>query len=527
MDAPALFARLQLRPDADERDVRRAYARELKQIDPETQAGAFQELRETYDQLLWWLQRQKVEKQLEEESRQAEQAEDADAGREPVAGPAPADVQAVAMPEDAPLPGATITAQPASPEVLGREVLEMLIGQLQVQAWINGDDAEDALVRLLDDERLINVDARRYFEWGVAQILSEGWRPGHELLFAPATEVFGWDADRSRLLQFGRAGHIVDAAIEEMALFDTQEWQYREEQKEVIRRTRSPDRLTLKHLFTHLPVAEMVFSHFPNWLHIIANPATVTQWQAWHKETPGWRRKLASVGRSRTVKGPASAPQKKASSVGAGFVLVFFLLMGVNALNSVLKDRSPAPIGSSHQSFNPPRLDGAVPQSDPAKVVSDKLTSTVPLPRGIKADADPAQARIDAAFFAKKRPNAELCLDASDLARMNPETHRRGELGQKFDAFVMDCLVKKLAVMHTDAFEPSYRREQARLKAEIHVLTSRPLQISPPVEPFRRNADMDIPSYKFVPDKPNPFATPEVPRLVTEPSGSGVRYEIK
>lgn len=518
MDAPALFARLQLRPDADERDVRRAYARELKQIDQETQPAAFQELRETYDQLLWWLQRQKVEKQGEEDERQAEQA---------TADPAPADAQAAALPEETPPPGPATTAEPASPEVLGREVLGQLVGQLQAQAWKTGDEAEDALVRLLDDERLINVDARRYFEWGVAQILADGWRPGHELLFAPATEVFGWDADRSRLLQFGRAGHIVDAAIEEMALFDSQEWQYRQEQKEVIRRTRSPERLTPRHLCTHLPVAEMVFSHFPNWLHVIANPATVAQWQQWQKGTPGWRRQLASFGRTRTVKVPAGAPQKKATTAGFGFMVVFFLLMGVNVLNSVLKDPSPAPVGSSHQSFNPPRLDGAVPQSVPARVQPDKQAATAPLPRGIKADADPAQARTDAAFFAKKRPNAELCLDASDLARMNPETHRRGGLGQKFDAFVMDCLVKKLAVMHTDAFEPSYRREQARLKAEIHVLTSRPLQGSPPIEPFRRNTDMDIPSYKFVPDKPNPFATPEAPRLVTVPSGSGVLYELK
>lgn len=521
MDAPALFARLQLRPDADERDVRRAYARELKQIDPETQPGAFQVLRETYDQLLWWLQRQKAEKQLEEEGRQAEQA---------TAGPAPADAPAAAMPEEAPPPGPAATAQPASPEspeMLGREVLGLLIGQLQAQAWKTGDDAEDALVRLLDDERLINVDARRYFEWGVAQILADGWRPGHELLFAPATEVFGWDADRSRLLQFGRAGHIVDAAIEEMALFDTQEWQARGQQKEVIRRTRSPEPLSTRHLLAYLPGAEMVFGHFPNWLHIIASPAALAQWRQWHQETPAWRRKLVSLTGSRKLKPPAGPEQKRATRVSLGFAVIFLLLIVMGVVTGISNPPPPAPARTSSQNFNPPRLGGTLPQSVPARGPLDKQSATAPLPQGIKADADPAQARIDAAFFAKKRPNAELCLDASDLARMNPETHRQGKLGQKFDAFVMDCLVKKLAVMHTDAFEPSYRREQARLKAEIHVLVSRPLQGSPPMEPFRRNTDMDIPSYKFVPDKPNPFATPEVPRLVTEPSGSGVRYELK
>src|SRR5689334_14494626 len=51
---PPLLA-LGLEPDADEREVRRAYARRVKAIDPATDPGGFQTLREHYEAALAWV----------------------------------------------------------------------------------------------------------------------------------------------------------------------------------------------------------------------------------------------------------------------------------------------------------------------------------------------------------------------------------------------------------------------------------------------------------------------------------------
>lgn len=55
-DIPFFQRRLSLEDDADARAVRRAYARELKLIDQETDAAGFQRLREAYEAALQWVE---------------------------------------------------------------------------------------------------------------------------------------------------------------------------------------------------------------------------------------------------------------------------------------------------------------------------------------------------------------------------------------------------------------------------------------------------------------------------------------
>src|SRR5688572_21447388 len=51
-----ILKRFGLDSDANERDIRRAYARQLKQIDLEADPGAFQALHEAYQAALSWAQ---------------------------------------------------------------------------------------------------------------------------------------------------------------------------------------------------------------------------------------------------------------------------------------------------------------------------------------------------------------------------------------------------------------------------------------------------------------------------------------
>lgn len=272
MDINTLFARLALRPDANERDVRRAYALELKKIDQELQPEVFQQLRETYDALLAWLQRQK---EVQPDRPQPQQQQ-----------PQPEPEQQ--MPADAAAP----LHQAASQEDLAREVLQTLVHRFEHRPFTDHNACAAFLAGSLEDPRLAHVDARRYFEWGVASILAGGWRPGHELLFAPATECFGWRQDRTRLLWLGHAGHLLDAAIAELGMFDGQPGSDRYVQRDVIRAMRSGAKRSSAELVKELPIAEFLLATFPNWLHVVSRPQTVQAWRANHSPVPGWRRKV-------------------------------------------------------------------------------------------------------------------------------------------------------------------------------------------------------------------------------------------
>lgn len=213
-DSFPFLTRLGLRPDAEAKDIRRAYARELKKIDQEADPAGFQELREAYEVALSWHAHAQFEAAHAEEAQQQEVT--------PPQEPAPA-----SQPEPAPDPELEPAPTPEQddPYHLADQAYQkfnasiaMLVERKETRhetLWTT------VLQRSLDDDRLLNLTARTIFEARLTHELASGWKPGHETLFVVAAKVFEWERDRRRILQFGEAGAMVNRAIDEWKLFES------------------------------------------------------------------------------------------------------------------------------------------------------------------------------------------------------------------------------------------------------------------------------------------------------------------
>jgi protein TonB len=269
---------LDLDEDADERAVRRAYAQRLKAVDQEADPTSFQALREAYETSMRWLQWR-----LQQQTEDHEQPEPAPA---PLPAPEP---EAVAATE----PIATSHDPRAMAEVLRAELAQAL----HERHFTKPAQVRECLQQALDDPRLIDMDARFFFEWGVTAILASGWQPGHELLFEVAVETFDWRHDRARLLSLGREGQVVDSAIVELEAFGSRQAPIYNgaSREQLIQRLRESERPDDQVLAVCLPAVEHMVSLYPHWLHIVTNTRNLERWREWAREaaSPARRRPAA------------------------------------------------------------------------------------------------------------------------------------------------------------------------------------------------------------------------------------------
>lgn len=380
---PPFLAYLGLDEGADDRAIRRAYARLLKQIDQERDPDGFQSLRQAYEVSLHWF----AHRQQEGAREQQEQAtsagtnaaggvtadaegstgagDDLQDGRplrtEPLlrAEPsAPAEssssvesslpigsVPAGREPDSSPSDVATLRQAAAwAAETSAREVFDAMRAMLpqrqrgareKVQAWLQ---------QALEGERLIDMDARFLFEGGVASLLANGWQPGHEYLFGPAMECFGWRRDRGRLAAFGRAGAVIASAIDELDFYDAQPKKARSAQRDLIRRLRDDGRPSTGYLLRHQAWALHLRRLFPHWLHVITGVGNVERWSEWAKAVPRWRRWL-TYAPSKPPVHPAAPFSMPASSgrIGNGWI-IFGVLIVCTLLRTCLQSTSQTPV---------------------------------------------------------------------------------------------------------------------------------------------------------------------------------------
>lgn len=254
---------------ADERAVRRAYAKRLKALDVEADPRGFQSLREAYEASLGWLAWR--ERQAAEAA--AAPVAEATHERQPEPRPEAPNEAPPEVPTEPPPAGAA-----AQPDLSDGQAVYEAFAAHAAAVFADEAAAKRALGEALADPRLVNLEARTYFEWCVGCLLMNGWKPGHEFLFRPACDAFDWAHDRRRLALYGNLGIALDRAIEERLLFYRQPAGSFEAQRGMIRRLREEAMPSDAELRDQMPTLLGLAQRFPNWLTAITSMPNLRRW---------------------------------------------------------------------------------------------------------------------------------------------------------------------------------------------------------------------------------------------------------
>lgn len=274
------YATLEVEPDADERTLRRAYARKLKALDPAREPEKFQELRQAYE---WALQRAQAPTVF---------ATDANG----LVPPAPelgthADAAWRTAPPQALSPESAATDAMERSTALAQAVLDDVLAG--AAGFTSEAQARERLRTALAHEALRDLEARLLFESGVTAVLANGWQPGHEHLFTAAIDVFGWREQRAALDGLGHAAAVIDQAIEELETLEAQPWKARAAQQELIRLLRQPGAPDTRQLLQFSDLLERLERLYPHLLGVITCTSHIGRWQQLHQQIPRWRRLIA------------------------------------------------------------------------------------------------------------------------------------------------------------------------------------------------------------------------------------------
>ncbi|UWE16636.1 hypothetical protein [Herbaspirillum huttiense] len=283
---PACLQLLGLDADADERSVRKAYARELKLLDQQQQPDQFQVLHEAYQAALSWCRAPRPQADdLDPVQSDAEQAE-------PVSAPSPLEPPPppvrpsyaqhharLLIPRDVPV----FTAVDVTPWH-ERAATHWSVVRGRFRALAAAPDGDDAagwtqlLNELLSQEQWQELRARPWLEQQIADLLADGWRPGHHHLFEAAAEVFHWHQDVVRLKALGEAGKTLGLALDQKHHFDHYASSQNQTRPRAIARLRNP-RPPQPHEIEQLMWSlQPLVQRYPQWMNVVTSMVNYQQW---------------------------------------------------------------------------------------------------------------------------------------------------------------------------------------------------------------------------------------------------------
>ena len=497
---PYFLQRLELDITADERAIRRAYARELKKIDQETDPAGFQALRTAYDAALNWAQRTKASANQTETAAPQANASPSYAPPKVVPRFRVEDVVPAAAPEHN-------EAMDDASEAFARFMEEFQAAVSNTASTLDAKAWQENLAQCLASDRLVNVTTRDTFEFKFARLLSDGWKPGHEVLFVVAAKVFGWDEDRRHLRGLGALGHVLERALQERALFDSQPPNQRMAQRAVIQRLRNTAEPTHEELKSHRGTPEKLAANFPTWLGMITDTRQLQRWCQLESALPPKTGKAPEVNDAQLLRATSRTASKPSSALWVVLLVLFALINGLRAC-----DNKPAQPPVSQAQINAMRK-GIEATLEPPLLTPGTLPPPKPFapafvppdPRGGRP-VPPPLSRKAVSVLARKAPTEEVCNEIAQIAYDYGvgTSQQDADPGEAFDRQVIACVGKKRwprSAAHDPALQLALDREKARLEANNKAL----------------QAELSKLHFVAANPHPKPLVIPPMPVDITQP----------